>query len=193
MKRIAHLLFLVSFPLITVNAFNQHLGGEISTNGIFTTVQDLATNNVSEQTKTDDLNTVVVNLDDNVLLIRRGFEQRYKFGTLSGYYKDGYRYRAFGEKGIFSTSGYYKVLDDAGLIIYSKRSSNHKTGGKTFYYYSMGWNAPVRKLTGKNLKEDFSNDPAFVDAATSALQGQVFLTQKNGHMLINDLYLSRTK
>ncbi|HEY5749111.1 MAG TPA: hypothetical protein VIU12_23745 [Chryseolinea sp.] len=186
MKRIAYFLFLLLFPLITVR-------GEMLTNGIFITVQDLATNKVSEQTKTDDLNTVVVNLDNNVLLIRKGVEQHYKFGTLSGYYKDGYRYRAFGKKSIFSTSGYYKVLDDAGLIIYSKRSGNHKTGGKTFYYYSTGWDAPVRKLTRRNLKEDFSYDPVFVDAATSTLQGQVFLTEKNGHLLINDLYLSRTK
>ena len=193
MKRIAFFLFLLQSPLIAVSAYNQHADGEVLTNGIFMTLQDLATNNVSEQIKTDDLNTVV-NLDDNVLLIRHGLEQRYKFGTLSGYYKDGYRYRAFGKKSIFSASGYYKVLDDTGLIIYSKRSgSNHKTGGKTFYYYSTGWDAPVRKLTKQNLKEDFLHDPVFVDAATSTLQGQVFLTEKNGRMLINDLYLSRRK
>jgi hypothetical protein len=192
MKRIVYFFFLLLFPLTTVGAFGQH-SGEPLTNGIFMTPQDLATNNVAEQAKTDELNTVVVNLDNNVLFIRRGVEQRYKFGTISGYYKDGYRYRAFGNQRALSTSGYYKVLDDAGLIIYSKRSSNHKTGGKTFYYYSTGWDAPVRKLTRKNLKEDFSNDPVFVDAATSTLQSQVFLTQKNGHLLINDLYLSRTK
>jgi len=193
MKRIAFFLFLLQSPLIAVSAFSQHSDGKVLTNGIFITSQDLATDNISEQVKTDDLNTVVVNLDNNVLLIRHGLEQRYKFGTLSGYYKDGYRYRAFGEKSIFSASGYYKVLDDAGLIIYSKRSGNHKTGGKTFYYYSTGWEAPVRKLTRQNLRKDFSHDPVFVDAATSTLQGQVFLTEKNGHMLINDLYLSRTK
>jgi hypothetical protein len=193
MKRIAYFLFLLPLPLTAVSASDQHAGGEILTNGIFITPRDLATNNVTEQATTDDLNTVVVNLDNHVLLTRQGVEQRYKFGTLSGYYKDGYRYRAFGKKGIFPTSGYYKVLDDAGLIIYSKRSVNHKTGGKTFYYYSTGWEAPVRKLTRQNLKEDFSTDPVFVDAATSTLQGQVFLTEKNGHTLINDLYLSRTK
>jgi len=193
MKRIAYFLFLLLFPLITVSALSQHADGKILSNGIFITAQDLATNNVSEQRKTDALNTVVVNLDNHVLLIRQGREQRYRFGTLSGYYKDGYRYRAFGKKSIFSTSGYYKVLDDAGLIIYSKRSGNHKTGGKTFYYYSTGWDTPVRKLTRKNLEEDFSNDPDFVNAATSTLQGQVFLTEKNGRTLINDLYLSRTK
>jgi len=192
MKRIAYFLFLLSFSPVA-GSVCQHTEGEKLTNGIFITPQDLATSHVSEQTTTDDLNTVVVNLDNNVLLIRRGVEQRYKFGTLSGYYKNGYRYRAFGKKSIFSTSGYYKVLDDAGLIIYSKRSGNHKTGGKVFYYYSTGWDAPVRKLTRKNLKEDFSHDPVFVDAATSTLQGQVFLTEKNGRMLINDLYLSRTK
>lgn len=193
MKRIAYFLFLLPFPLITISALSRHSDGGILTNGIFITPQDLATNKVSEQSQTDDLNTVVVNLDNNVLLIRDGLEQRYKFGTLSGYYKDGYRYRAFGKKSIFSASGYYKVLDDAGLIIYSKRSGNHKTGGKTFYYYSTGWDAPVRKLTRQNLEGDFSNDSVFVDAATTTLQGQVFLTEKNGRMLINDLYLSRKK
>ena len=193
MKRVAYFLFLLQFPLITVSAFSQHAERDALTNGIFVTPQDLATNNVSEQIKTDDLNTVVVNLDNNVMVIRRGFEQKYKFGTLSGYYKDGYRYRAFGKKSVFAKSGYYKVLDDTGLIIYSKRSGNHKTGGKTFYYYSTGWEAPVRKLTKQNLKEDFSQDPAFVNAATSTLRGQVFLTQKNGRMLINELYLSRAK
>ncbi|AYB31716.1 hypothetical protein D4L85_14595 [Chryseolinea soli] len=180
------------FSLITVSARNGHFDGEILTNGIFITPHDLATNRVSEQAETDDLNTVV-NVDNNVLLIRHGLEQRYKFGTLSGYYKDGYRYRAFGKKNIFSASGYYKVLDAAGLIIYSKRSGHRKTGGKTYYYYSTGWDAPVRRLTRQNLEGDFSNDPVFVDAATSTLQGQVFLTEKNGRMLINDLYLSRKK
>lgn len=192
MKRITYSLCLLLFPLITVGARNEYVDGGILTNGIFVTLQDLATNNISEQAETDDLNTVV-SLDNNVLLIRHGREQRYKFGTLAGYYKDGYRYRAFGKKNIFSAPGYYKVLDDAGLIIYSKRSGNRKTRGKTFYYYSTGWDAPVRKLTRQNLEEDFSNDPVFVDAATSTLQGQVFLSEKNGRTLINDLYLSRKK
>jgi len=193
MKRIVYFLFLLLCPLITVSAFSQHSDKEVLTNGIFVTDQDLANNKVSDQIQTDDLNTVVVNLDNKVLLIRRGFEQAYKFGTLSGYYKDGYRYRAFGKKSWRGTYGYFKVLDDSGLVIYSKRSHNHKTGGKTFYYYSKALDAPVRKLTAKNLRKDFPQDPAFVDAVTETLQGQVFLTQKNGHTLINDLYHSRAK
>lgn len=188
------ILMLLQFPLLHVSAFSQHTDRDNTmVNGIFVTPQDLATTNVLEANKTDNLNNVVVNLDKNVLLIRSGFERKYKFGTLSGYYKDGYRYRAYGKQSIFATFGYYKVLDDAGLIVYSKRSSNNKSGGKTFYYYSTSLDAPLRKLTKANLKKDFAQDTAFVEAASDALDNQLFLSERNGRTLLNDLYLTRGK
>lgn len=152
--------------------------------GIYLSKDDLQTNNISMLATTDNYNFLQQRLDD-VIVMRRGVESRHKFGEIGGYYKDGYRYRAFGDKvSWFRSYGYYKIIDDADLIIYSRRIS----GRQTLYFYSKTLSSPIKRIQPKNIKEDFAEHPEFVRLATAACKTNTIVEFKGGRTVLNDLY-----
>ena len=200
MKKIIYVF--VFFSLMFINAFgkgqaNQLTIGEnikpddVPVNGIYKDNADWLSNTVTNAIKSNLLNHIFVDLDNNLVLVRKGDKQKIDFGNVAGYYQDGVRYRAYGSKGFFSLHGYYKVVDDTGLIIYTRRSKNHKTGGRTWYYYSVAPDSPIQKIKPSNLKKDFAGRPEFVAQSIKAYRnGTLFVKIPNGELRINELYNS---
>lgn len=88
-------------------------------------------------------------------------------GTIYGYYFKGDNYRYFTTPGIFSPHGYFKIIEQGTLIIYSQyhlahNGTIHLDGDN--YYYSLGLNTPIKTLNKKNLIQDFSDKLKFVEA-----------------------------
>jgi hypothetical protein len=161
--------------------------------GIYLTAQDFRENKLSSHAVTDSRNSLHQH-SDNVILVRDGKKSKLSFGKLSGFYKDGFRYRAHGSrKRLFSTYGYYKIIDESGLIIYSKYSAPHKSGGRMWYYYSVSIDSPIKSLTPANLQKDFADYPVFLDFVKVARRNGTLAMVVNDKPLINELYLKKVK
>jgi hypothetical protein len=172
---------------------NAQNNSDVKATGIYITQADLQSNTMSLHALTDDRNCLHEQLG-TITLIRDGKKSKLSYGDLSGYYKDGFRYRAHGnKKKFFESYGYYKVLDDSGLIIYSKRSTTHKTAGRLWFYYSFSIDSPIRSLTPASLREDFAEYPEFLDLAIAAHKNGTIVTNVNDALLINTLYLTKVK
>jgi hypothetical protein len=84
----------------------------------------------------------------------------------------------------FGRYGYYKIVDDSDLIIYSKRIS----GKRTFYYYSKTLDCPIKRIQPKNIRDDFAEYPEFVKLASTACKTNAANEVRNGRTILNDLY-----
>jgi hypothetical protein len=157
-------------------------------NGIYLTEADLRAGQLSNVAGSDLLNTIHVNLDSRLTVIRRGNEEKIGFGKISGYYLDGAKYRAFGKTKATATHGYYKVLDESGLTIYSRNVSLPKSGRHTWYYYSLDLQSPIQHLTLKNLEKDFAGKPAFIEAVRGAEKDNQWVELVDGKTRINAFY-----
>jgi hypothetical protein len=156
--------------------------------GIYISKEDFMHSSISMLAENDSRNGIEQQLD-RVVVIRDGKKQRFNYHQLSGYYQNGFRYRAYGDKWrLFSRYGYYQILDDSGLIIYSRKSSNYKSGGYTWYYYSISIDSPVRALIRRNILKDFHDQPEFADLVISGLKNKNLLTVSSDKLLINELY-----
>jgi hypothetical protein len=88
----------------------------------------------------------------------------YKFrpGSIYGYHDCGKVFRFFpGGKELNAQEDFYKIEEAGeGLIIYS---SEFVSGNEIFY--SVDLTSPIHRLTMKNLEDDFSNYPEFMEEA----------------------------
>ncbi|OJV55613.1 Uncharacterised protein [Sphingobacterium thalpophilum] len=124
----------------------------------------------------------------NKLVLKDGQNKRkYAHGSLWGYQKGNDLFRYFDKTTTFGTYGYHKIIDTAGLIIYSKKESGGYRMSSTYklYFYSKDLNSPLKKLTIKNLEADFPN-PEFI-AELKKLK-KLSVTQADSNLKINDIY-----
>lgn len=156
--------------------------------GVYLTQEDFLANSLSMPARTDSKNHLKINLDHTVLLTRKGEIQKFSFGDIYGYFKDGAKFRSYGKKELFASYGYYQVVDESGLIIYSRITPGHRSEHK-WYYYSATLNSPIHRLNPRDLRKDFKQNPEFVRLAIKAYKEKTLLTE----MQINDLYNTTVK
>jgi hypothetical protein len=181
----------VAFILMMIEVSAQNL--QDTRTGIFLSQQDFLNYNISLVAKTDEQNFLEVN-QDKIMLLRNGNKSKFKYGSISGYYMNGFRFRAYGKKEkFFEDFGYYKVLDYSGLIVYSKKSSNYKNGGHIWHYYSKKLDSPIKIISEKNLKSDFADYPEFLELAIIAIKNKTITCMSNGKTVLNELYYTKAK
>ena len=144
----------------------------------------------------DDPNAIA--LAHNKLLIIKESDQRHEFsfGELYGYSHDNNRYRAFGKKNAFQFYGYYKILDDKDMVIYSRKIHHRKGGPSINYFFSTSITAPVRWLTLHELKKAYPDNPTFLEKVKPIYKANFHsLLEKdcNGEMLLNNLLRTSPK
>lgn len=88
--------------------------------------------------------------------------QTFDFGKLYGYRSGFHYYRAFGKKGILHRYGYYKIIDTAGLVLYSRKVYHRKGGPFINYFFSTNLSGPVRMLTLHELRKAYPGEHAFI-------------------------------
>ena len=122
-----------------------------------------------------------------IVLKKEKEKKKYSHGSLWGYQKGNDLFRYFDKTTTFGTYGYHKIIDTAGLIIYSKKESGGYRMSSTYklYFYSKDLNSPLKKLTIKNLEADFPN-PEFI-AELKKLK-KLSVTQADSNLKINDIY-----
>ncbi|HET6544427.1 MAG TPA: hypothetical protein VFG46_28275 [Chryseolinea sp.] len=103
-------------------------------------------------------------------------------GTIYGFSECGRVYRYYpGGKELNAQEDFYKIEEAGGLIIYS---SAFVSGDEIFY--SMSLTSYIRRLTLRNLKEDFRNYPDFIEKVEK-MKLRLADRDDNG-FLIMDLY-----
>jgi len=103
-------------------------------------------------------------------------------GTIYGFSECGSVYRYYpGGKELNAQEDFYKIEEAGGLIIYS---SAFVSGDEIFY--SMSLTSYIRRLTLRNLKEDFRNYPDFIEKVEK-MKLRLADRDDNG-FLIMDLY-----
>ncbi len=123
----------------------------------------------------------------NKLTLKHG-QQKSKFpnGSLWGYQRGNDLFRYFNKGTTFGTYGYHKIIGSNGLIIYSKyERGGYRYASRTYYFYSKNLNAPLEKLTIKNIESDFSNT-SFI-SEVKALKNLTESDSK-GNLMINVIY-----
>jgi hypothetical protein len=162
--------------------------------GVYLTEQDFSNNVLTDYSLTDDENYLVERFSKKVEVSRNGIKRVYRFGAIYGYLKDGIKYRSYGSSTkFFSDYGYYKVIDDSGLIIYAKKSSGHKSGGRLWYYYSNSLTSPLKLISKRNLRKDFNDRPYFLELVAKSVKSREYLVEVEGKLLINQIYLSEQR
>jgi hypothetical protein len=185
---LCHRITLILVILIG-NAFGQNVDEKKET-GIYLSEKDYANNVISFLATTDKHNGLVEQLG-TIVVVRNGEKQKYPFGIIYGYYHNGYKYRSFeSQSRLLGTYGYYKVIDDSGLIVYSKPSRNRRSNGYLFYYYSNTPVSPIMAISKKNIKRDFKERPRFVQLVSKSLYRREYIQRVNGRLVINEIYLS---
>lgn len=123
----------------------------------------------------------------NKLVLKDG-QQKSKFsnGSLWGYQRGENVFRYFDKGTTFGTYGYHKIIGSNGLIIYSKyERGGYRYASRTYYFYSKDLNAPLERLSVKNLEKDFSN-PSFI-SEVKALKSLTESDSKD-NLMINIIY-----
>jgi heavy metal efflux system protein len=139
----------------------------------------------------------VVRIGNNMKLTIQGHDQfhEFEFGELYAYADATHRYRAYGKKGSFDFFGYYKVVDDSGLIVYARKIQHRKGGPPVNYFFSTSLTDPVRMLTRHQLKNALAENPSFLEKVIPIYRSNYYaLVEKDmqGITLFNRLFKNST-
>lgn len=147
------IVFVTGLTFLSDKTISQDFESDPNGSGIYLTESDFIKNNITLFSETDAVNHLELNLDD-VTLIRAGKKYKLGRGSFFGYYQDGARYRYYqDDTKLFPSYGYYKIVEDAGVVVYSRVVSSPKTGEHTWYYYSDSLNSPIKRLSARSLKK----------------------------------------
>lgn len=128
--------------------------------GVYLTAKDFANNTFTDSICLDnEKNKIVLRGPGNtIVIISENEKRKYDEGKIYGFSDGEKKYRYYYD-GAFSSFGYYSIADTNGLIIYHSRGTSltPKSFGSDYYYYSIGYDSPMKSLTLKNLKKDFDN------------------------------------
>jgi hypothetical protein len=163
--------------------------------GVYKTRNDLIRNNISHKINTGkkgykfgflfpaDLKlTVKIETPDTTL--------EFKPGTIYGYHQCGRKFRYYEGGDLLAQEDFYRIEETSGLVIYT---SVMISGSEVFYSRDLA--SPIRRLLMKNIEEDFSGDPGFVEAVKAQSKKEldgVAARNDNGY-LINQVYASYYK
>ncbi len=153
------LVFLLMLPVLTVHS--QQTDSCVA--GVFITKNDFVNNNLSYQINTADKNhklsfTFPADFTLTLKIVTPDTTFKFTPGTIYGFSECGSIYRYYpGEKELNAQEDFYKIEEAGGLILYS---SVFVSGDEIFYSTSL--TSSIRRLTLRNLKEDFRSYPDFI-------------------------------
>lgn len=184
------LFFLVLLsPFIAVSQVNATTENCVEKIKLYTTYQDFRSSTTTDSVCLSVKNNKFSVFYNKLTLKDGGKKRKYAHGSLWAYQRGDDVYRYFDEATTFGTYGYHKILDQSGLIIYSKKEScgYRMSSTCTYYFYSKDLQSPLKKLNLKNLKKDFPNASFIAEA--EKLEELTERDEKSGNFKINNVYL----
>ncbi len=176
---------LVALFLLTLPVYSQKTDSCLA--GVYITQDDFVNNNLSHKINTADKDhklgfTFPADFTLTVKIVTPDSTLKFPPGTIYGFSECGSIFRFYpGGKELNAQEDFYKIEDAGGLILYS---SVFVSGDEIFYSTSL--TSSIRRLTLKNLKEDFGNYPDFI-AELEKMKLRIADRDESG-FLIMDLY-----
>ena len=90
----------------------------------------------------------------DIVATYQGQRTRFKASFIEGYSDGKNRYRNFDRGRLIPDQGYYKVLYDSGVVVYSKLVTDFRGNKKTYFYYSLDFNSPILPLKRRYYHSD---------------------------------------
>jgi hypothetical protein len=173
----------IVFVAVLTSMLYQSGSAQHQVNGLYKTEADFGNRLLTDSQPTDDNNCIYA-YRTKLNVVRDGQIVRYRIDDVFGYYQDGVTYRAYRKKAFAQRSGFYAVVRNGALMIYSKRATHHRSNGYSWLYYSIGQAGQIKPLTKRNLSHDFAAQHEFLDAALLKLASR----DPKEHIAIAELY-----
>jgi len=187
-------LFLVGLLTISMASTAQ---AQTATVNIFKTEEQFL-NNIPAQTfeVTTDAQQVKPDQHADLTIVSTTGTHLFEYGTLYGYTKGADRYRTYGKRGMFTWFGYYKIVDEGGIVVYSRKIYHRKGGTAVNYFFGTSITGPIKMLTMHELKKAYVDNPEFIEMVKPYFQSNypsLFEKDRNGRTLINRLHAKTIK
>lgn len=180
---------LVLLLCLTSGVFAQDFTEDLM--GIYLSREDFILNKISHLQRIDSVHYLQKDFNGNVLLNSNGVVTKFAHDDIFGYHYEASKYLAYGKKeNWLSPSGYLKIEDEGTLVVYSQKGGHFKTAHSTFYYFNRSIDLPVKRLTIKNLKNEFPQNPNLI---SSFKKHRTSLTKRKGnHLVVNNIIKSES-
>ncbi len=179
--------------LITIGFTTATAQAQTATVGIYKTESQFLNNKPSQVFEVKDVKKAVdLSLYQKLILRSSDGLREFEYGNLYGYTVRGVRYRAYGKKNGLDEYGYYSVIDDSGVVIYSRLIHPHKTDTGPSFYFSKSLHDPIKLFTLHEFKKAYSDNPEFLEKIKPAFKTYYpTLIQKDGdgRAMLNTLYI----
>ncbi|WP_295220892.1 hypothetical protein [uncultured Chryseobacterium sp.] len=134
-----------------------------------------------------------ISINYNFITLRLGnIRHAYSNDEIWGYQKGNEIFRFYNQGIFWEDYEYVRVLenDKSGLVIYSKKERYYSSfNSREHYFYSKNLESPIKKLSLKNLKEDYQNSD-FIRQIL--LLDNLMEKDNNGNYIIDELYKNIT-
>jgi hypothetical protein len=155
---------LVIFLLSTVVGFSQ------VSRGVFVTREDFVKNKPTFEFSGE--SKMIVRNNKDIVASRGNEKVRFKYNFLYGYSDGKNVYRSYLRQSILPDFGYYKVIYDSGIVIYSREITDMHTQKKIkLFYYSEDKGSPIMRLKRKHYNRK-NTESVIINVA--ALRNKVF-------------------
>lgn len=145
MRTLAIFLLVSGFGCSALFAQDRHQ------NGVFLTESDFNSNILSMPSLSES-DSLIEAFAGDIHLVRDGHIIKFRFGEIYGYRDRGFKFFSFGVKRGFRIYGYYQILDETPLFVYSKRVPHVQYHYVQAPYFSLTRDSPKYALTKKNLR-----------------------------------------
>jgi hypothetical protein len=128
---------------------------------------------------------IKVPMNKDIVVYKSGEKVRFKYDFVYGYSDGKNLYRGFGSRSLFRDHGYYKVIYDSGVVIYSREIKDARTKEKkTLFFYSEDLNSQIMPLKRRYYTR--STGKALINIA-SIKKGTPSKFEEVLHVDLNDL------
>lgn len=159
---------------------------------IYKNYQDFSNEKFHDKLCLDDKKNKI-SINYNFITLRLGnIRHTYSNDEIWGYQKGNEIFRFYNQGIFWEDYEYVRVLekDKSGLVIYSKKERYYSSfNSREHYFYSKNLESPIKKLSLKNLKEDYQNSD-FIRQIL--LLDNLMEKDNNGNYIIDELYKNIT-
>lgn len=126
---------------------------------------------------------IAVRANKDLVALQGPEKVRFKFDHIYGYTDGKNKYRAYGKQSLLTDHAYYKIVYNAELVLYARRTMDYRGKRYTTYYYSLALDSPIFPLNRKFIRRD-PDDPKKVIVHLAKLRNELGLKTEGDRLKI---------
>lgn len=113
---------------------------------------------------------IKVKVNKDLFIPVAGETLHFKYRHLYGYSDGKFKYRAYGRHSIFADHGYYKVVYEDGIVLYSRKWKDHRDKWHASFYYSIKPDAPIVAIPRQYIERETTEKRTQAEIQVAALK-----------------------